>query len=311
MVDRDQEADPDNLRLLLPALRGDLLIDDDEEGRQSPGDPLGPRPGDDAPAADGLVGGDPLGEVRPHGAAELPLEPGRAEGEDAGDVGVEPLVVEGGDGDREPPSQPDPGGGGSGLGIAPTAEAEPLEEDERAEEDDQDDGRPAAAPEAAEHRRSVAGAWWAAAAVLAALALAGGVLLATRDETTGDRRDEVVQQAERFALALSSYDYRRIERDLAHVRSMGVGNFRYQYEQVLGGDAFRKALSENQAVATARVVKGPYVASLGDDDARTFTVLEQSLRGKAQAQPQTRRVRVESILVETVRGWRIDWVEIT
>ena len=147
--------------------------------------------------------------------------------------------------------------------------------------------------------------------MLAVLAIAGGVAVALQDDTSTDRRDEVTQQAERFALALSSYNYRTIDRDLATVRRMGVGNFRYQYEQVLGGDAFRKALSENEAVATAKVVKGPYLASLTDDDARTFTVLEQTLKGKGQAQPQTRRVRVESILVRTTGGWRIDWVEIT
>jgi Mce-associated membrane protein len=142
------------------------------------------------------------------------------------------------------------------------------------------------------------------------LAAAGGVLVAVKGGSP-NRKAEVTSQAERFALALSSYDYRHIESDLASVRAMGVGNFKYQYEQVLGGDQFRKALADNQAVATAKVVKGPYVASLSNADARTFTVLEQSLRGKGQAQPQTRRVRVESILVRTVDGWRIDWVEIT
>jgi Mce-associated membrane protein len=148
--------------------------------------------------------------------------------------------------------------------------------------------------------------------VLAVLAVLGGLLVAfTGDSPAKNRRDDVTQQAERFALALSSYNYRTIDRDLAHVKAMGVGNFRYQYTQVLGGDAFRKALSTNQAVATAKVVKGPYLASLSDDDARTFTVLEQSLRGKGQTQPQTRRVRVESILVRTADGWRVDWVEIT
>ena len=147
--------------------------------------------------------------------------------------------------------------------------------------------------------------------MLAVIAAAGGVALALRGDEPRNEREEVVQQAERFALALSSYDYRHIDRDLANVRAMGVGNFRYQYDQVLGGDAFRTALRENQAVATAKVTKGPYVAAQDSDEARTFTVLEQSLRGKGQAQPQVRRVRVESILVRTVQGWRVDWVEIT
>jgi hypothetical protein len=186
-----------------------------------------------------------------------------------------------------------------------------FEDEQRAEEHHEDDGSPAAPPEGAEHQRSVVRAWWTVAAELAVLAAVGGLLVLLHDDDSGDRKAEVTSQAERFALALSSYDYRHIAADLAHVRAMGVGNFRYQYEQVLGGDQFRKALAENQAVATAKVLKGPYVASLSDSDARTFTVLEQSLRGKGQSQPQTRRVRVESILVRTVDGWRVDWVEIT
>lgn len=137
------------------------------------------------------------------------------------------------------------------------------------------------------------------------------VLAQDDGDGSGSQKAAVTQQAERFALALSSYDYRRIDRDLANVKAMGVGNFKYQYETVLGGDAFRKALAQNEAVATAKILKGPYVATLGPTDARTFTVLEQSLVGKGQSQPQTRRVRVESILVRTVNGWRVDWVEIT
>ena len=117
--------------------------------------------------------------------------------------------------------------------------------------------------------------------------------------------------AQQFALALSSYDYHHIDRDLARVRNMGVGNFRYQYEQILGGSSFQKALRDNQAVATAKVVSGPFVASLSGQDARTFTVLTQRIQGKTTAQPETRKVRVESVLVRTPDGWKVDWVEIT
>ena len=92
---------------------------------------------------------------------------------------------------------------------------------------------------------------------------------------------------------------------------MGVGNFRYQYEQILGGSSFQKALRSNQAVATAKVVSGPFVASLTHQDARTFTVLSQRIQGRASPQPETRKVRVESVLVRTPDGWRVDWVEIT
>ena len=149
------------------------------------------------------------------------------------------------------------------------------------------------------------------AAVLAVLAVLGGLAVALQGDEPSSRREEVTEQAERFALELSSYNYRTIDRDLADVRAMGVGNFRYQFAQVMGGTAFPDAIRKSEQVATAKVLRGPYLASLTDNDARTFTVLEQTLQGKGQTQPQTRRVRVESILVRTTEGWRVDWVEIT
>jgi Mce-associated membrane protein len=145
------------------------------------------------------------------------------------------------------------------------------------------------------------------AVVVAVLA----IVISARGEGPQQRQTEVKRTAARFALALSSYDYRHLDRDLTKVRAMGVGNFRYQYRQILGGNSFETALGSNESVATAKVTSGPYVAALGTNDARTFTVLSQTIRGKSAPQGETRKVRVESILVLTPQGWRIDWVEIT
>jgi hypothetical protein len=112
-------------------------------------------------------------------------------------------------------------------------------------------------------------------------------------------------------LALSTYDYRHLNTDLGKVRGMGVGNFRYQYEDVLGANSFTKALSDNKAIATAKVKSGPFVAALTPDDARTFTVVSQTIKGNSAPQGETRNVRVESILVRTPKGWRVDWVQIS
>lgn len=147
--------------------------------------------------------------------------------------------------------------------------------------------------------------------MLALLALLGAAALAWRDPGRAAERSDVVRVAERFALALSQYDYRHLDGDVARVHSLGVGYFRFQYDHVLAGSAFRDALRTNQAVATAKVVTGPMVAELGTDQARTFTVLEQSVVNKDAPNAQRRRVRVETILVKTTRGWRADWVEIT
>jgi Mce-associated membrane protein len=147
--------------------------------------------------------------------------------------------------------------------------------------------------------------------VLAVIVAVLAIVIFTRGQSANSRQQEVKSTAEKFALALSTYDYQHLNRDLGKVRGMGVGNFRYQYEDVLGANSFSKALSDNQAVATAKVKSGPFVAALTNDDARTFTVVSQTIKGKSAPQGETRNVRVESILVRTPKGWRVDWVQIS
>ncbi|TMK87862.1 MAG: hypothetical protein E6G57_09140 [Actinobacteria bacterium] len=150
-----------------------------------------------------------------------------------------------------------------------------------------------------------------AAAVLAVIVAILAIVIFARGPGAKGRQDDVKNTAQKFALALSTYDYRHLSRDLGKVRSMGVGNFRYQYEDVLGANSFSKALADNQAIATAKVKSGPFVAALSKDDARTFTVVSQTIKGKSAPQGETRNVRVESILVRTPKGWRVDWVQIS
>ena len=321
------------LGLRLAPLGGNCLIDDHEEGRPAAGDALDSGPDDDVAGADRLVGGDAVGEVGPHGRPELSLEAGRPEGEHPLDVGVEPVVVEGSHGHGEPPG--DVGIGGGGLRDAPVR---PDERDqlERQQGDQQGENHPtehaaAVATEAladgsvestggdsheaivqsddpAQTRRR---ATWMATAALAVIVAILAIVIFARGQGAKGRQDEVKDTAQKFAVALSTYDYRHLSRDLGKVRSMGVGNFRYQYEDVLGANSFSKALADNKAVATAKVKSGPFVAALSKDDARTFTVVSQTIKANSAPQGETRNVRVESILVRTAKGWRVDWVQIS
>jgi Mce-associated membrane protein len=147
------------------------------------------------------------------------------------------------------------------------------------------------------------------AAVLALAVAVAGVALVRRGPTAADRRDDALDASRRFALALSAYDYRRLDRDVAEVRALSTGTFREQYDRALDGTA-RAALRENEAVATATVLTGPLLARLGEDDARTFTVLEQRVRTKGAA-AQVRRTRVDIVLMHTNQGWKADRVEVS
>src|SRR4051794_40301838 len=248
------------LGLRLAPLGGNSLIDDHEEGRPAAGDGLDAGPDDDVAGADRLVGGDPVGEVGSHGGPEVPFEPGSAKVEHPLDVGVEPLVVEGGHGHGEPSHRVGVGGGGVGGAAAAADQGDQLE-DQQADQQRKDD--PAQDPSSttaaaatnggvdsggdASHEGSVPSAeatetrqraTWIACAVLAVIVAVLAVVLFTRGESEKSRQTEVKDTAERFALALSTYDYRHLDRDLGKVRNMGVGNFRYQYQDVLGANSF-------------------------------------------------------------------------
>src|SRR4051794_26836804 len=316
------------LGLRLAPLGGNSLIDDHEEGRPATGDPLDAGPDDDVSGGYRLVGGDPVGEVGPHGRPEVPLEARGAEVEHPLDVGVEPLVVEGGHGHGEAAGDVRVGGGRGGDTTVGAEQGDQLE-GQQGDEQGQHDPTQETAAGAAPTDRDVAGggdgshegmvspalnrqrATWIAAAVLAVIVAVLAIVIFTRGQGEKARQNEVKDSAEKFAMALSTYDFHHLDRDLGKVRSMGVGNFRYQYEDVLGANSFSKALSDNEAVATAKVKSGPFVVALTPDDARTFTVVSQTIKGKSAPQGETRNVRVESILVRTPKGWRVDWVQIS
>jgi hypothetical protein len=154
-------------------------------------------------------------------------------------------------------------------------------------------------------------ATWLAAAVLAVIVAVLAIVLTTRTQGAERRQNEVKDTAKRFAVALAAYDYRHLDRDLSTVRSMGVGNFQYQYQGILGANSFSTQVVTNQTVATAKVKDGPFVAALSSDDARTFTVVSQTINGKSSPQGQTRNLRIESTLVRTSKGWRVDGVQIS
>ncbi|MBV8981788.1 MAG: hypothetical protein JO086_12870 [Acidimicrobiia bacterium] len=147
--------------------------------------------------------------------------------------------------------------------------------------------------------------------MLAVIVAVLAIVIVVRGPGAKGRQDDVKDTAQKFAIALSTYDYHHLSRDLGKVKNMGIGNFRYQYQDVLGATSFTKALSDNQAVATAKVKSGPFIAALTTDDARTFTVVSQTIKGSSSPQGETRNVRVETILVRTSAGWRVDWVQIS
>jgi Mce-associated membrane protein len=132
-------------------------------------------------------------------------------------------------------------------------------------------------------------------------------VLLTRGDAATDRRAQVVQASERFAVALTSYDYRHLDADFARVRAMSLAGFRDEYESLLGPQG-ADALRASKAVSVASVDKGPFVGSLTADEAHTFTIVQQKITNKDTPEARATSTRVELYLVRTARGWKIDRV---
>ena len=139
-----------------------------------------------------------------------------------------------------------------------------------------------------------------------------GAVLLLRGDTTADRRNDVRDASEKFAVALSSYDYRHLDADFAKVRSMSTGGFRKEYNDLLGGRQFTDALTQSKARSVASVTRGPYITSLTGNEARTLTVVEQRISNADAKQARTVRTRVQLYLLHLASGgWKIDRVEIS
>ena len=82
------------------------------------------------------------------------------------------------------------------------------------------------------------------------------------------------------------------------------------YEIVpVGSPSAVDALRSSQARSVATVQRGPYIASLTKDEARTFTVVQQRVTNKSNQKAQVTTQRVQLYLVRLRSGgWKIDEV---
>lgn len=288
------------------------MVDHDEEDRRPVIDPLQGGAGDDLAGADRTAGLELGDEGVAHGGAELLGEGGRAEGEDAIDVGLDPAGVERGDGVGEPLDEREivgVGGGDPVATIGGSGDTEASEGDTAGEGGARGD---AGVQDTADHDETLPRqrvATWVAAGLLAAVG-AGAFAVAATDDDTSDR-DEVIAFSEEFIQTFTAYDHATFDDTEAAVARRSTESFASRYRALLGGAGFVEALRENEAKATSQISVGPLIATLAEHEARTFAIVEQEVTGLQLEQPQRTRLRVEVVLVETPDGWKVVDVETT
>ena len=139
----------------------------------------------------------------------------------------------------------------------------------------------------------------AAVACVALLAAIGAGVLVLRD---GDGLPEAPQAsvdvAHDFALAATTFDYRRIERDRERVLAFGSPELRRDFSSVMG-DEFAERAAEARRVSVGEIVAGPTVQRVADGRATLLVVLNQRVVSDSET-PDPQVVRVAMLVtVET------------
>ena len=115
--------------------------------------------------------------------------------------------------------------------------------------------------------------------VLLAL-IGGGLFLLSDDEDLPTAPEESIAVAHDFALAATTFDYRRIEADRDRVLAFGSPELRRDFSAAMG-DAFAERAAESRRVSVGEIVAGPTVQAVSDGRAELLVVLNQRVQSDA------------------------------
>jgi len=117
-------------------------------------------------------------------------------------------------------------------------------------------------------------------------------LLALRNSTSGvpTASSADTAAARQFAVAVTSFDHKRLQADVQRVLDLGTPTFEGTFRAAMGPN-FTDRIAANKTVSTGEIVAGPRVQSTSGGKTTFFVVLDQSVTSEgSQAQPQLVRV---------------------
>ena len=121
--------------------------------------------------------------------------------------------------------------------------------------------------------------------------LAFEVATLTRDEGGAPDVDaDDVSLTRRFAEAVTSFDHKRIDADVARVLALGTPGFEREFRRAMGAD-FTQRVVANKTVSRGSVIAGPRPQSVTDGRATLLVVVDQQVTSEGgQGTPQVIRV---------------------
>jgi Mce-associated membrane protein len=140
-------------------------------------------------------------------------------------------------------------------------------------------------------------------AMLVCVAGAGWTARSVRAERAQDRADTAALAAGRdAAVAFTSYDYQRLDDDLARVAAMSTGTFKQQFSDALA--ALTDAIKAAEGVSEGRIVYAGLKSRRGDV-AVVLVAANASITNNSSTETSTRRYRLQITLNRASGSWLI------
>ena len=154
-------------------------------------------------------------------------------------------------------------------------------------------------------------------AALVVLVAAAGTYFGLRYRTANDalRTEQSIDVAraaasaagETYAVDLSSYDYRSLDRSFAAITTNSTDAFAQQYQRLSG--SLRDALISQQSVATGKVL-AEAVQTANPTRVTLLVFVDQTVSNTSTATPQVNHNRMVLTLLDVSGKWKIDQVQL-
>ena len=127
---------------------------------------------------------------------------------------------------------------------------------------------------------------WLVLALLVLLLAFELILRVGSDRSTPHASAADTDLARRFAVAVTSFDYKRLDADVQRVLDLGTPGFERDFRSAMGPN-FTDKIAANKSVSTGDIVVGPRVQTVSGGRATFFVVVDQTVTSEgSQSQPQ-------------------------
>ncbi len=143
-----------------------------------------------------------------------------------------------------------------------------------------------------------------ALAVLLVVELTRGSGASAADDTLAVNRSAAMQDAVREAPILFSYDYRKLDKDLAAARAVTTGTFTADYDKVSVPNV-KPLATKYKVIVTASVLGASIVADTKPTQIKVLLFLNQTVENSQLSAPRVDSSRTVLTMQKVGTGWKV------